>query len=105
MKLGTVIAYYKTSITKQLKSLNSHCSIVCGYCSVLGLMVKSKLKMIKFSTSVKLNEIRTVDNPFNENPKNLIFFQGSPNFGEGRPENLGKMGNNRDIYCHANREW
>ena len=23
--------------------------------------------------------------------------------GEGRPENLGKMGNNRDIYCYANR--
>ena len=44
MKLGTVMAYYKTSITKQLKFLNSHCSIVCGYCSVLGLMVKRKLK-------------------------------------------------------------
>ena len=24
--------------------------------------------------------------------------------GEGRPENLGKMGNNRDISCYANRD-
>ena len=64
IKLCTVIAYYKTSITKQLKFLNSHCSIVCGYCSVLCLMVKSKLKMIKFSSSFKLNKIHTVDRPF-----------------------------------------
>ena len=41
MKLCTVIAYYKTSITKQLKFLNSHCSIVCGYCSALYLMDKN----------------------------------------------------------------
>ena len=44
MKLFTVVAYYNTSITKQLKFLNSHCSIVCGYCTVLCLMAKSKLK-------------------------------------------------------------
>ena len=25
--------------------------------------------------------------------------------GEGRSENLGKMGTNRDIYCYANRGW
>ena len=61
--------------------------------------------MIKFSNSFKLNEIHVVDSPFNEDPKNIIFFQGSPNFGEGWPENLGKMGNNRDICCYANRGW
>ena len=55
--------------------------------------------MIKFSSSLKLNEIHTVDSPFNED---LIFFQGGPNFGEGRLENLGKMGNNRDIYSYSN---
>ena len=44
MKLYTVIAYYNTSITKQLKFLNSHCSIVCGYCSVLCLTAKSIVK-------------------------------------------------------------
>ena len=55
MKLCTVIGYYKVSITKQLKLLNSHCSIVCGYCSFLCLMAKSKLKMIKFLSSFKLN--------------------------------------------------
>ena len=35
IKLCTVIAYYITSTTKQLKFLNSHCSIVCSYCSVV----------------------------------------------------------------------
>ena len=105
MKLCTVIAYYKTGITKQLKFLNSHCSIVCGYCFVLRLMAKSKLKMIKFLKSFKLNEIQTVDSPFNEDPKNIIFSKDALDSGEGRPENLGKMGNNMDIYCYANWEW
>ena len=38
IKLCTFIAYYITSITKQLKFLNSHCSIVCSYCSVVCLI-------------------------------------------------------------------
>ena len=42
--------------------------------------------MIEFSSPLKLNEIHTVDNPFNEEPKNIIFFQGGPNFGGGRVE-------------------
>ena len=37
MKLFTVVAYYNTSITKQLKFLNSHCSVFC-------LTVKSIVK-------------------------------------------------------------
>ena len=82
MKLCTVIAYYITIITKQLKFLNFHCSIVCSYCSVLSLIGKSELKMIKFSSSLKLNEIHTVDSPFDEDFKNINFFQGGPNFGE-----------------------
>ena len=39
--------------------------------------------MIKFLSSFKLNEIHRVDSPFNEDPKNIIFFQGGPNFGGG----------------------
>ena len=39
--------------------------------------------MIKFSSSFKLNEIHTVDSPFNEDPNNINFFQGGPNFGGG----------------------
>ena len=58
--------------------------------------------MIKFSGFFKLNELHGFDSPFNEDPKNINFFQGGPISGEGRPENLGKMGNNRDIYCYAN---
>ena len=44
IKLCTVIAYYITSITKQLTFLNSHRSIVCIYCSVVCLIAKSELK-------------------------------------------------------------
>ena len=58
--------------------------------------------MIKFSSSFKLNEIHRVDSPFKEDPKNIIFSREALISGEGRPENLGKMGNNRDIYCYAN---
>ena len=59
--------------------------------------------MIKFSVSFKFNEIHLVDSPFNEDPKNIIFFQEALISGEGRLENLGKTGNNRDIYCYENR--
>ena len=57
--------------------------------------------MIKFSSSFKLNEIHTVDSP--EDPKNIIFSREALILGEVPPENLGKMGNNKDIYCYANR--
>ena len=49
--------------------------------------------MIKFSSSLKLNEIHVVDRPFNENLKNIILI-----LGKGQSENLGKIGNNRDIF-------
>ena len=59
--------------------------------------------MIKFSSSFKLNEIHRVDSPCNKDPRNIIFFPREALIsGEGRPENLGKMGNSRDIYCYAN---
>ena len=61
--------------------------------------------MTEFSSSLKLYEIHMIGGPFNEDSKNTNFFQGSPNFREGRSENLGKMGNNRNIYCYANRGW
>ena len=61
--------------------------------------------MIKFSGSLKLNEFDITDSPFNEDLKNIIFSREALILGEGRSENLGKMGNNRDIYCYANRRW
>ena len=39
--------------------------------------------MIEVSSSLKLNEIHIVDSPFNEDPKNINFFQGGHNFGGG----------------------
>ena len=60
--------------------------------------------MIKFPSSFKLKEIHKVESLFNEDPKNIIFSKKALISEEGRPKNLGKMGNNRDIYCYANRE-
>ena len=59
--------------------------------------------MIKFSSPLKLNEIHTVNSPFNEDPKNINFFQGGPNFEGGSAGKFREMGNNRDIYCYTNR--
>ena len=59
--------------------------------------------MIEFSSSLKLNEIHIVDSPFNKDPKTIFFSGRSLTSGEGRAESLGEMGNNRDIYCYANR--
>ena len=53
--------------------------------------------MIEFSSSLKLNEI------FNEDPKNITFVQGGPNFVGGTVGKFREMGYNRDIYCYANR--
>ena len=103
MKLCTVIVLYIISITKQLNFLNSHYSIVCSYCSVVCLIAKNELRMIEFSSSLKLNEIHVVDSPFNVDPKNIYFFQGGRSFGGGMVGKCRKMGNNRDIHCYANR--
>ena len=87
MKLCTVKAYYVTSITKQLKFFNSHCSIVCSYCFVVSLIATND-RIFKF---LKLNEIHKVDSPFNEDPKNMILSSRDALIsGEGRSKNLGK---------------
>ena len=59
--------------------------------------------MIEFSSSSKENEIHMVDSPITRIPN--FFSREALISWEGRPENLGKMGNNRDICCYANREW
>ena len=61
--------------------------------------------MIKFSSSFRLNEIHIADNRFNEDPKIIHFSIKALISGEGREENLGKIGNNRDINCHADLGW
>ena len=68
MKLCTVIAYYRTSITKQLKFLNFHCSIVCSYCSVVFLVAKIELKNDPIFRFFKI-KIHMLDSSFNEDPK------------------------------------
>ena len=44
----------------------------------------------------KLDEIHIVDGPFNEDPRNIIFFQGGPNF-------MGGMARNFDSYLRNQR--
>ena len=61
------------------------------------------LKMIEFSSSLKLNEIHMVDSPFNEDPNDVIFFQEGPNFRGETARKFREMGNNRNIYCYANQ--
>ena len=87
MKLCTVIAYYITSITKQLKFLNSHCSIVCSYCAVVCLIAESELKNDWISSSFKLNEVQKLIALSKRIPK-IYFFQGGPNFGGETAENF-----------------
>ena len=69
------------------------------------LIAKTELKIIEFSSSLKLNEIHTVGSPFNEDPTNITFSREVLISGDGRLENLEKIGNNRDIYCYANWGW
>ena len=83
MKLFTVMVCYIVSITKQLKFLNSHYSIVCSHCSIVCLITKNGLKMAEFSSSSWENEIHMVDSPFNGDSKNILFLQLGPNFGGG----------------------
>ena len=64
------------------------------------LVAKNELKIIEFSSSFKLNQIHIVDSPFEEDNKNKIFSRETLISGEVRPENLGKIGNNRDIYAN-----
>ena len=52
--------------------------------------------MIEFSSSFKFNEIHTVDS--------LFEIPGSPNFGVETVEKFGEIGNNREIFCYANRK-
>ena len=61
--------------------------------------------MVKISNASYENEIHRVDSPFNEDSNNIIFGQGGPNFGEGRPENLRKMAKNREPIVMQIREW
>ena len=60
--------------------------------------------MTEFSISLQNNDIHMVDNPFNDYSKN-IFIQGGPILGEGLPENLRKMGNNKASIVMQIRGW
>ena len=59
--------------------------------------------MVKISNTSYENEIYRMDSPSNEASKNIIFLPGEVlMLGTGRPENLGKMAKDREIYCYSN---
>ena len=59
--------------------------------------------MVKISNASYENEIHMVDSPFNEDSKNMIFLGREALIsGAWRPEKLGKMAKNREIYRYAN---
>ena len=101
-KSCTVIVRHISTKNQQLYFPNFHCSIVCSYCFIVCLIIKSGSKIIKISSASYENEIHRVDSPFNEDSKNIIFAWEALMSGEGRPENLGKMGKTRETYCYAN---
>ena len=55
--------------------------------------------MVKILNAYYENEIHRIASPFNEDSKNIIFLASEVLIsGEGRPENLGKLAKNREIY-------
>ena len=83
-----------------------HCSIVCSYCSICWLIIKSGSKMVQISNASYENEIHRVDSPFNESSKNIILLARETLISEERrPENLGKMAKNRKAIVMQIRKW
>ena len=102
-KLCTVIVRHISTKDQQLDFPNFHCSIVCSYCPIWCLIIKSGSKMVKISNASYDNEIHRIDSPFIEDSKNINFFgQGGPNFGGGTAGKFRKNGQNRETYCYAN---
>ena len=62
--------------------------------------------MVKISNVSYENKINMADSPFNEDSKNIFFLaKEALIFGEGWPENLGKMAKNRELIVMQIREW
>ena len=94
-KLCTVIVCHISTKHQQLDCPNFHCSIVCSYCSILCLIIKSGSKMVKISDASYENEIYRVYSPSNEDSKNIFFFAREALILEKRwPENLKKKQGN-----------
>ena len=51
--------------------------------------------MVKISNASYENEIHRLDSPFNEDSKNIIFGQGSPNVGGGTAGKFRENGQNQ----------
>ena len=99
----TVIVPHISTKNQQLDFSNFHCSIVCSYCSIACLIIKSGSKMVKISNASYENEIHRLDSPFNEDSENIIYLAKEALIsGKGRLENLEKMAKNRETYCYAN---
>ena len=72
-KLCTLIVRHISTKNQQLDFTNFRCFIVCSYCSIVYLTLKSRSKIVKISYASYENEIHREDSPFNEDFKNIIF--------------------------------
>ena len=77
-KLCTIIVRHISTKNQQLDFPNFHFSIVCSYCSIWSLIIKSGSKMVKISNASYENEIHRVDSTLNEDSKNVTFWPGRP---------------------------
>ena len=59
-KICTVIVRHISTKNQQLDFSDSHCSIVCSYCSIWCLIIESGSKMVKISDASYENEIHMV---------------------------------------------
>ena len=101
-KLCTVIVHHISTKNQQLDFPNFRCCIVCSYCSIVCLIIKSGSKMFKIPNASYENELHRVDSPFNEDSKKIIFFQGGPNFLGRTAGKFREMAKNRETYCYIN---
>ena len=58
-----IIVCHISTKNQQLDFSNFHCSIVCSYCSIWCLIIKSGSKMVQISNASYENEIQMVDSP------------------------------------------
>ena len=78
-KLCTVIVRHISTKSQQLDFSNFYCSVVCRYCSIWYLIIKSGSKNGQNSDASYENEIHMVDSPFNEDSKNIFFLASDEN--------------------------
>ena len=92
-----------TTKTQQLDVQNFYSSVVCSYCSIVCLTIKSGSEMVENSNASYENEIHSANSASKEDSKNIIFWvKEAIMLGERRAENSEKMAKDKKICCYTN---